>query len=57
MVLVVVAAGAVLMIGSAAVSGLKLEIWARRYCAWLPADVGAPIGALIGIVIVARWFT
>ncbi|MCC6775622.1 MAG: hypothetical protein IT537_03140 [Hyphomicrobiales bacterium] len=57
LVFVMVAVGAVLTIGSAAISGLKIECWARRYCAWVPADIGAPIGALIGVVVVARWFT
>jgi hypothetical protein len=50
-----VLAGAVLTIGSSAVTGLKLERWAAGHGCPL-GNVGAPLGLLVGVVTVLAWF-
>ena len=55
--LVVVLIGAAITVGSTAITGWRLERFARRYCSWVPKDIGAAGGLLVGVAIVLRWLT
>lgn len=50
-----VLAGAGITIASAMVAGLRLERWLSGYVRWIPRDVGAVSGLIVGIALVARW--
>ena len=45
-----------LTVVSAMISGLRLERWFVRHGAPIPNDIGAPIGAVVGIAMAAMWF-
>jgi hypothetical protein len=49
--------GALIVIGSAMISGHRVERWLRcRYLPRLAWGVGPLVGLLVGLISVARWF-
>ena len=53
--IIIIVIGTVATVVSTMVAGLRIELLASQYVAWIPQGVGAAAGIVIGVTIVARW--